>query len=133
MNPERKAEWVAALRSGEYSQGQSCLRSNSGEFCCLGVATDLAAKAGIGNWVTDDNGEMIGGPHPVMPGMAVGFRENGVKTIEYDTLPLSVAEWLGFSKYNNNPYVCSYEDHLASMNDSGYTFEQIADIIEQEF
>lgn len=41
MNPEIKARWVAALRSGEYKQGRGDLRRESGEFCCLGVLCDL--------------------------------------------------------------------------------------------
>ena len=32
-----KQKWLAALRSGEYEQGQSQLHE-FGEFCCLGVA-----------------------------------------------------------------------------------------------
>jgi hypothetical protein len=42
MNPEVKARWVAALRSGKYAQGVSYLRSQHGpRFCCLGVLCDL--------------------------------------------------------------------------------------------
>jgi hypothetical protein len=37
MNPEIKAKWVAALRSGRYEQGQHRLKSETGEYCCLGV------------------------------------------------------------------------------------------------
>jgi hypothetical protein len=38
--------WVDALRSGEYQQCQQRLADGSG-FCCLGVACDLALRAGI--------------------------------------------------------------------------------------
>lgn len=41
MNPEIKARWVAALRSGEYEQATGQLRNEHGEFCCLGVLCDL--------------------------------------------------------------------------------------------
>jgi hypothetical protein len=41
IDPEFKAEWVAALRSGRYAQGQGCLRTVDNTFCCLGVACDL--------------------------------------------------------------------------------------------
>ena len=47
MKPEIQAEWVAALRSGEYKQGTGVLRSEANEFCCLGVLCDLAVKAGV--------------------------------------------------------------------------------------
>jgi hypothetical protein len=50
-----KAEWVAALRSGEYRQGKNSLRCKSiengqYEYCCLGVLCDLAVKHGEGEW-----------------------------------------------------------------------------------
>ena len=37
LNPEAKAKWVAALRSGKYKQGHGRLRDGD-TFCCLGVA-----------------------------------------------------------------------------------------------
>jgi hypothetical protein len=43
MNPEVKAKWVAALRSGEYEQGVEALKAGDA-FCCLGVLCDLYAK-----------------------------------------------------------------------------------------
>lgn len=49
---EHRKQWVAALRSGEYRQGQHCLRSPGGAHCCLGVATDLARKAGVAGAAT---------------------------------------------------------------------------------
>lgn len=41
MNPELKAKWVAALRSGEYRQVSGRLRKGDG-FCCLGVLCTVA-------------------------------------------------------------------------------------------
>lgn len=38
-----KARWVAALRSGEYKQGEGQLRRNE-EYCCLGVLCDVMDK-----------------------------------------------------------------------------------------
>jgi hypothetical protein len=40
LDPEFKAKWVAALRSGEYKQG-FCLLHSRGRYCCLGVAAVL--------------------------------------------------------------------------------------------
>jgi hypothetical protein len=40
MNPERKTQWVFALRSGNYKQGRGWLREDD-RFCCLGVLCDL--------------------------------------------------------------------------------------------
>ena len=36
MDPELKARWVAALRSGKYEQGVGGLKHND-KYCCLGV------------------------------------------------------------------------------------------------
>jgi len=47
MDPGIRAQWTAALRSGEYRQGQAVLRSINDRFCCLGVLCDLAEKAGV--------------------------------------------------------------------------------------
>lgn len=46
MKAELRAAWAAALRSGEYEQGQGLLRYTDGhnncEFhCCLGVLCDI--------------------------------------------------------------------------------------------
>ena len=37
MTPELKAQWIAALRSGEYTQGRGALKTGDGGYCCLGV------------------------------------------------------------------------------------------------
>jgi hypothetical protein len=44
MNPEVKARWVAALRSGAYQQTHNRLTDHRGGFCCLGVLCDLYAE-----------------------------------------------------------------------------------------
>lgn len=38
MDAEKRATWVAALRSGKYTQGRGLLRDNADRMCCLGVA-----------------------------------------------------------------------------------------------
>lgn len=106
MNPEIKALWLAALRSGEYQQAEGMLRSDVG-FCCLGVLCDLHAKAGLGAW--DE----------------LSY-ENTV-----DLLPDIVAKW---AELGNSP--CINDALLVDLNDgvNGYeqrTFVQIADLIEE--
>jgi len=45
IDPDAKAKWVAALRSGNYKQGQGCLMAPFKQFCCLGVlATEMGIK-----------------------------------------------------------------------------------------
>jgi fatty acid/phospholipid biosynthesis enzyme len=42
MDPELKAKWVAALRSGKYEQAYRVMYSrNTGGFCCLGVCANV--------------------------------------------------------------------------------------------
>lgn len=51
MDPELKAKWVEALRSGRYKQGRRCL--GDGEYapyyCCLGVLNKVAGLGLPGN------------------------------------------------------------------------------------
>ena len=115
MNDNAKA-WVAALRSGEFKQAKQSLHLKDevagDSFCCLGVACKM---------FDDDN-----------PGALRISRNHG--TMEYDSwgsiLPYAVQQWLGlgdttggFDRGNKS---------LASQNDSGKSFAEIADIIESE-
>jgi len=72
MNPLVRAQWCAALRSGDYQQGEGQLRAadeDTGDYkyCCLGVLTDLAAKAGVTNW---DLARQLDFPPPAVEGWA---------------------------------------------------------------
>jgi hypothetical protein len=103
MNPQIKQKWVSALLSGEYQQTQNRLRTDNG-FCCLGVLCDLYGKENNVEW-------------ELGCGNLYQFQGN------YGTLPSSVVEW------------SSLEDRgttLIVLNDSGKTFEEIADIIEEQ-
>jgi len=54
MNPELKAKWVEALRSGKFKQGQSRLHDNNADtYCCLGVLCVVASA----EWVETDTYE----------------------------------------------------------------------------
>lgn len=39
---ELQKQWLAALKSGKYKQGQGFLKAVSDRFCCLGVLCELA-------------------------------------------------------------------------------------------
>ena len=99
LGPNQRA-WVDALRSGKYKQGDMALQTDQ-TFCCLGVACDLARKAGVEVTLNQDNeitGEHLG-------------NEPQVK------------DWLGL---RNNSGVLSSTISLVSLNDSGISFEIIA-------
>ncbi len=104
-------QWVAALRSGQYKQGTGQLRQGD-KFCCLGVLCNLHAQA--------------------HPGIAAAQRELDGYLGEDVFLPKQVQEWAGM-KNDNGSGVSSplYQNtSLAELNDYGYTFTQIAKIIE---
>jgi hypothetical protein len=108
MNPQIKQKWVSALRSGEYQQGQYCLRTED-KFCCLGVLCDLYGKENNVEWdLVNDDGNYEFSYHS-------------------ERLPLFVVGWAGVG--NDNPEIC--ETSLAELNDTGSTFNEIADLIEE--
>lgn len=112
MNPEVKAKWVAALRSGEYEQAKGVLRK-ADSYCCLGVLCDLS---GIDTWAKD-----------------VEDMNDWVYDRFFSSLPYSVRDWAGLD--SEDPQVWkddSTQARLSDLNDSGKTFAEIADIIERE-
>jgi len=107
---EFEAELIKALRSGKYRQLKGVLRGFNVNkeigFCCLGVACDIS---GLSVW---NYSGYLG---------------------DHTSLPRAVKEKLNWS--SENGYIRDYEDDiyvtdLAVLNDMGFTFDQIADIIE---
>lgn len=113
MNAEIKTKWLSALRGGEYKQARGVLkqRADSG-FCCLGVLCDLYRKEHPDSSWGERGQFLIGDAEDV-----------------FGYLPDSVINWAGLDE--ENPSLGEGET-LASANDHGTTFTQIADIIEAE-
>lgn len=114
MKPEIKQRWVAALRSGEYEQGNDFLKTAGGQFCCLGVLCDLHSKETGTPWT-----ENIYAPPFYLD--------------ERSYLPPEVMEWAGLNQ--SNPVIRTPDEgslSLASRNDGGSTFQEIANLIEKE-
>jgi hypothetical protein len=114
MNPQIRAQWCAALRSGEYQQGRQSLRDGDA-YCCLGVLCDLAVKADI-----------IGPPRRSQGGGSWWLYDGRI-----DYLPEAVQEWAGLN--SGNPDVWYWEDkaaRLGELNDNGKTFAEIAGLID---
>lgn len=104
MKQDIKERWVAALRSGEYKQGDGqlrCISDSSSSHCCLGVLTDLAARDGVVAWGKEAHSDLGFAPEPV-------------------------AQWAGLPAWHDE----DVQEHLAVMNDSGEPFTTIADYIE---
>lgn len=123
MNPEIKARWTDALRSGEYPQTANCLRDNKG-YCCLGVLTDLAIKDGV-----------IEGWEQASPGGEFYVKENLDSPEEYGEPAIlidAVMAWAGLD--SKNPLV-RFEGgfaNLSDVNDSGHNFYEIAIVIDDQ-
>lgn len=131
MNPEVKQKWIDALRSGKYEQGSEKLRSQQG-YCCLGVLCDLYAQEHETQW------EFRGNEETNLQLMDYWYFED-----QSEFLPDSVKEWAGLPVGNPSVRVdvseeddendWFYKDEIANLNDSGYTFNELSNVIEQQF
>lgn len=133
MDSTIRDEWVAALRSEEYTQGTGYLRTGN-EYCCLGVLCDLAVK------------------HDVIPApVRSSDRESGIHTstefyiygpdddTSYVSLPKAVAEWAELDERNPEVEIPdavfpdeTHSAELAELNDDTHSFVEIADLIEDQ-
>jgi hypothetical protein len=116
LNPEAKAAWLEALRSGRYQQGKNLLvrmnEDGSSEYCCMGVLCELAIDHGV----------------RVVREVAQEGALSVIYFSSHDTFPPhSVKEW---AKLDSKA-----EIELATMNDGqhgdGFNFAKIADWIEE--
>lgn len=112
----RQKEWLAALRSGEYTQGEGELNPIGG-YCCLGVAAKVALKndvhVEIFNDLYDDS-FIVGYDLSDQPETMKYFGlKNGAGLMD-QTITLNDREFKS----------------LVDMNDNGISFEKIADVIE---
>ena len=105
MDPRIKEEWVKRLRSGEYEQGQGVLKDIDDTYCCLGVLASIYLDEHNKGWRFEECYDRL-------------------------YLPKAIVNWAGLSNYYNDINIndkCS----LVSMNDEGCSFEEIADVIEE--
>lgn len=108
---EFEKKLVEELRSGSKKQGRYSLKPSKDTYCCLGVACDIS---GLGVWDNDDY-TIIGGdicnallPHEVRLKLNWKTLDGMLDFLDKDLTSIS----------------------LSSLNDIGFTFNQIADIIE---
>lgn len=123
MKDSVKKQWVTALRSDKFIQTPKHLKTDD-SYCCLGVLCELHSReTGKSGWSYNTTEET--------------FEYLGVSYV----LPAEVSEWAGFLDPNDpqntvpgysNPLinVDGKEMTLAVLNDDGYTFNQIAQLIE---
>ena len=110
--------WVDALQSGKYDQGSEYLCAG-GRYCCLGVLCDLYAQDTADNLriVEKEKGDS---------GFIITYYNH-----DSEVLPDVVQEWAGMST-NTGKYLSDslFESSLASDNDQGDTFHELAKKIE---
>lgn len=130
MNPEVKARWLAALTSGEYTQGRDLLAREVApgvfRYCCLGVLCELAYADGVIARTLDFDRYYyhdVGVDRGITPAKCYATQ-----------LPPTVVTWAGLP--NGNPIVASVD--LATHNDGSVTvgaehsrrsFAEIAELI----
>ena len=112
MNQQVKEKWLSALRSGDYKQTRQYLHKEDG-FCCLGVLCDLYGKEHNVEWnlvkdEDEDRTHYMFQDHPA-------------------SLPFPVIEGAGVGSHNPSIPGTS----LVGLNDSGSTFNEIADFIQE--
>lgn len=116
------AEWVSALRSGDFIQGKGALHPGA-SHCCLGVLCELYIKrTGLGKWLSEEG-------TPTLFLIDGDSAADASREMQDGFLPRVIQKWAGLhsiSGINRNG-----EKSLASANDKGSTFQDIADLIEQ--
>ena len=127
-------QWVDALKSGTYQQGQGKLHATDikGEcmYCCLGVLCDLYMQQNP----DELDVKVVTRKSDAFPQhfqmLSIGDDSLTVYDNESVVLPLRVREWAGMSDplgrfWNEN----RVEDSLAELNDHGMSFTLLADVI----
>ena len=121
---ENRKKWLDALRSNNFKQTKSALKDEEG-YCCLGVACHISD---LGFWKFDEYNDNY------------NFHVKGTDETNNSVLPPIVTDWLGITDNTGSyrgPTQHEDDEHmnecLASDNDTGSTFEEIADIIEREW
>ena len=126
MKPEIAKIWIDALRSGEYTQGKQALKFTKGGkcyHCCLGVLCELYDKYNEEKLVQDIKYNTMKDTTPV-----VSFN------METEFLPEAVREWAGLENHRGifrYPYTNNNNRGLMCLNDTGHSFKEISDVIEQ--
>jgi len=118
MISEVKTKWLESLRSGDYSQGTNKLFDGK-SYCCLGVLCDLYQKQSNQQW--DQKASEF------------ELTESFYCNDQSEVLSDDVANWAGLD--SNNPTVLNESSRvpLAELNDSGYTFQELSNYIEEQF
>ena len=129
-------QWVDALKSGTYQQGQGKLHATDikGEcmYCCLGVLCDLYMQQNP----DELDVKVVTRKSDAFPQhfQMLSIGDDSITVYDNDSLvlPLRVREWSGMhdalGRYRNEHGI---EDSLAELNDHGMSFALLADVIDK--
>lgn len=122
-------QWLEALRSGDFEQGQGAMREDFGKptYCCLGVADEVCFDATwqskfVDHCYQDDMGSS--GSLPEERREILGLDKQATEEDQHE-----------YSEVRGLPY--RFDDHLTReqlliyLNDNGTSFEGIAAFIEE--
>lgn len=104
INYTELKQWIAALDSGKYKQGSGRMQDISGKYCCLGVGCKLFI------------------PQPLL-----SLHENGRIDGSYPVSQPASPMWL---QQINEDFDDKTGRALSNLNDSGFTFSEIATLLE---
>lgn len=116
LDDELVDKWIAALRSGEFTQGVCMLKNEAeGSYCCLGVLCEVA-----------------GVPFkPITPNEDFTINESDINADAYDVLAHALSERYSHVNADWEKDVCWVSDTLIYKNDDKRaSFNDIADWIE---
>jgi hypothetical protein len=133
MKQDIKELWINALESGDYLQTRGALQRLESDgyrpvgYCCLGVLTDIAAKAGVCEWKDDGR---IGGVEEYTKDAAISY-------FNMAELPKAVIEWAGLTspdpKVTTDIAGTAHATTLGALNDDyKFDFNEIANVIREK-
>lgn len=116
MKATIRNQWIKALRSGEYAQIIGVLDSGKG-YCALGVLCTLALNEGICTYSEEHS---------------IGAYDGRIRSLSFNIMNWAGVDW----ENDNEKGYLNFDLHgkktsIAKLNDSGLSFNQIADIIER--
>lgn len=118
LNPKIKQRWVEALRSGKYKQGRKVLFNPNTEcYCTLGVLCDLFVQDGLARWAEPYDGEA-----PILTG----------DNYSVHNLTPELNDAIGDVFLTVICPTFNVKRGVSDLNDRGYTFAQLADLIEEQ-
>lgn len=117
MPAKLKKKWLKALRSGEYGQIDGHLCDGNGSFCCLGVLEHVAMR---GEVEVCDTGEFLDMPSNDF----LKYARIKVESVHEEPI------WCDETQNITNGGIDMVS--LATLNDQGRTFQELAKVIEQK-